>query len=198
MRVEENRLWGWGSLESSDNRSLLLLQNFRYDILGLRLQTQMCIHNGICARYWHPNVTASCQSICYGHQGSPSGSAGKEPACQCRRCKRHGLNPWVRKIPWRKKWQPTPVFLPGKFHGQRSLVGYSPWGGSQGVRCNEVQAHTPFYKTCFKSFPQYLSSQIWLPPWPRHSAFALFIWLFISIKFFFVLPGCKLEILEAV
>ena len=38
------------------------------------------------------------------------------------------FNPWVRKIPWRRKWQPTPVFLPGEFHGQRSLVGYSPWG----------------------------------------------------------------------
>ena len=35
--------------------------------------------------------------------------------------------PWIRKIPWRKKWQPTPVFLPGKFNGQRSLIGYSPW-----------------------------------------------------------------------
>ena len=41
-----------------------------------------------------------------------------------RRCK---FSPWVRKIPWRRKWQPTPVFLPGKFHGQRSLAGYSPW-----------------------------------------------------------------------
>ena len=39
-----------------------------------------------------------------------------------------GFNPWVGKIPWRRKWQPTPVFLPGKVHGQRSLVGYSPWG----------------------------------------------------------------------
>jgi len=38
------------------------------------------------------------------------------------------FNPWVRKIPWREKWQPTPVFLPGESHGQRSLVGYSPWG----------------------------------------------------------------------
>ena len=36
------------------------------------------------------------------------------------------LNPWVRKIPWRKEWLPTPVFLPGEFHGQRSLMGYSP------------------------------------------------------------------------
>ena len=50
---------------------------------------------------------------------------GKEFTCQCKRCR---FDPWVRKIPWRRKWQPTPVFLPGKFHGQRSLVGYNPWG----------------------------------------------------------------------
>ena len=50
---------------------------------------------------------------------------GKEFTCQCRR---HGFNPWSRKIPWRMEWQPTPVFLPGEFHGQRSLAGYSPWG----------------------------------------------------------------------
>jgi len=41
---------------------------------------------------------------------------------------KHGFDLWDRKIPWRRKWQPTPVFLPGKSHGQRSLVGYSPWG----------------------------------------------------------------------
>ena len=45
-----------------------------------------------------------------------------------RRCKRHGFNPWVRKISWRRKWQPTPIFLSGKSPGQRSLAGYSPWG----------------------------------------------------------------------
>ena len=39
-----------------------------------------------------------------------------------------GFDPWVRKIPWSRKWQPTPVFLLGEFHGQRSLAGYSPWG----------------------------------------------------------------------
>ena len=38
---------------------------------------------------------------------------------------RHGFNPWVRKIPWRRGWQPTPVFLPGESHGQKSLVGYT-------------------------------------------------------------------------
>ena len=48
-----------------------------------------------------------------------------EPACQWRRPKRHGFCPWVRKIPWRRKWQCTPVFLPGESHGQRSLAGSS-------------------------------------------------------------------------
>ena len=50
---------------------------------------------------------------------------GKESACQRRRCR---FNPWFRKIPWRRKWQPSPVFLLVKFHGQKSLVGYSLWG----------------------------------------------------------------------
>ena len=61
-------------------------------------------------------------------QGFPGGASGKESACQCRRHKRCGFNPRARKIPWNRKWQPAPVFLPGKFNGQRSLVGYYPWG----------------------------------------------------------------------
>ena len=60
--------------------------------------------------------------------GFPGGASGKEPPCQCRRLKRCGFDPWVRKMPWSRKWQPTPVFLPGIFHGQRSLGIYSPWG----------------------------------------------------------------------
>ena len=56
------------------------------------------------------------------------GSSGKESTCQCRRHRRPRFNPWVRKIPWRRTWQPTPVFFPGESHGQRNLVGYSPWG----------------------------------------------------------------------
>ena len=57
-------------------------------------------------------------------KGLPWWLSGKESACQCRR---PWFNPWVRKIPWRRKWQPTLVFLPGKSHGQRSMAGYSPW-----------------------------------------------------------------------
>ena len=60
------------------------------------------------------------------HEGFPGGAGGKESAYQCRRCKRSKFDPWVRKIPWRRKWLPTPVFLLRKFHGQRSLVGYGP------------------------------------------------------------------------
>jgi len=55
----------------------------------------------------------------------PDDTSGKEPACQCRRCKRQGFSLWVGKIPWRRAWQPIPVFLPGESHGQRSLVGCS-------------------------------------------------------------------------
>ena len=54
--------------------------------------------------------------------------SGKEPACQCRRHKRHGFDPWVGKIPWRRAWQHTPVFWPGESHRQRSLVRCSQWG----------------------------------------------------------------------
>ena len=52
--------------------------------------------------------------------------SGKEPTYQCGGCQRCGFNPRVGKIPWRRAWQPTPVFLPRESHGQRSLVGYSP------------------------------------------------------------------------
>ena len=55
--------------------------------------------------------------------GFPGGSDGV-----CLQRWRPVFNPWVRKIPWRRRWQPTPLFLPGKFHGQRSLEGYSPRG----------------------------------------------------------------------
>ena len=57
--------------------------------------------------------------------GLPWWLSSKEPPCQCRR---HGFDPWVRKMPWRRKCQPTLLSLPGESHGQRSLMGYSPRG----------------------------------------------------------------------
>ena len=75
------------------------------------------------------------ENKCSGHRlrfklssaGLPSWLSGKESTCQCRKRKRCRFNPWVRKIPWSRKLQPTPVFLPGKFHGQRNLEGSSSW-----------------------------------------------------------------------
>ena len=58
----------------------------------------------------------------------PKWLSDQESACQCRRHQTLGFDPWVRKILWRRAWQPTPVFLPGKFHGQKSQAGYSPRG----------------------------------------------------------------------
>ena len=70
-------------------------------------------------------------------QDFPDGASGEECTRQRRRHKRHEFIPWVRKIPRRRKWQPTPVFLPGKSHGQMILAGCSPWGHK---RC--VHSHT--------------------------------------------------------
>ena len=68
--------------------------------------------------------------------GIPGGASGKEPACQCRRLKRQWFNPWVGKIPWRRAWQPTPVFLPRESHGQRRLAGRLQSMGLHRVRHN--------------------------------------------------------------
>ena len=79
---------------------------------------------------------------------------GKESACQCRR---HHSDPWTRKIPWRRKWQSTPVFLPGKSYGQRSLASYSPWDckdSDTAEQLNHTHTHTHKKKhiwgICFK------------------------------------------------
>ena len=60
--------------------------------------------------------------------GFPGDASGKEPTCQCRRHKRRRFDPWVEKLPCRRAWQSTPVFLLGEAHGLRSLAGYSPLG----------------------------------------------------------------------
>ena len=58
--------------------------------------------------------------------GLPRLLSGKESGFHCRRHRRYRFDPWVGKIPWRRKWRPTPVFLPEGSHGQWSLVGYNP------------------------------------------------------------------------
>ena len=75
--------------------------------------------------------------------GFPGGSDCKASACGsiCLQCRTPGFDPWFGKIPWRRKWQPTPVLLPGKFHGPRSLVGCSPWGRQESDTTERLPFH---------------------------------------------------------
>ena len=72
----------------------------------------------------------------------------------CLQCRRPRFNPWVGKISWRRKWQPTPAFLPGKCHGQRSLVGYSPRG------CKELDTTEHTHIHTRKSFTDNVTGQL--------------------------------------
>ena len=95
--------------------------------------------------------------------GFPGGARGKESTYKYRSRKRHSFHPWVRKIPSRKKWQPTPVFLPWKFHGQRRLVGYRVRHGLQSDLTDHTQTHTHMnIDTYFPAQP----STLW---WPREA-----------------------------
>ena len=93
-------------------------------------------------------ASSSCQQymsplyfICIANKSFPGGSVVKESTCQCRRYRIHGFVSWVRKISWRRKWQPTPAFSPGKSHGQRRLAGYSPWGHKESDMTEHTHTH---------------------------------------------------------
>ena len=92
---------------------------------------------------------------------SPGSTSGKEHNCQCRSRKRHRFDPWVGKIPWKRKWQPTQVFSPGESHGQRSLASYSPWGHKE-LDTTEAPQHTfPFYDSALEHWPRIVSTLPW-------------------------------------
>ena len=74
---------------------------------------------------WYTNL--SFNLLLKTELGLPRWCSGKESTCQSERYMRPRFDPWVGKMPWSRKQKPTPVFLPGKFHGQRNLMGYSPW-----------------------------------------------------------------------
>ena len=107
-------VWGaWGGLSWGHKDIVVCDQG------GSFTSMYMCKHSSTCSIHIF---------YCTENWGFPGGANGKELTCQCRRCKRHKLDPWVGKIPWRRTWQPTSAFLPGESHGQKSLAGYSPWG----------------------------------------------------------------------
>ena len=83
-------------------------------------------------KHWHNHCTPIL--------GFPDDTSGKESACQCRRCM---FDSWVRIISWRRAWPPTPILLPGESNGQRSLVGYIPWGRKESDTTEPLSTHTP-------------------------------------------------------
>ena len=128
---------GWGGIPSLENQMLWLdsscLQHVSYNTAvsfpGSEVRQSWVpahlqhLHSGLhCVSYltsWSLNFLFGAMGIflrCH---------SGKESTCQCRRCR---FDPWVGRIPWRREWEPPPVFLPGKSHGRRSLIGCSPRG----------------------------------------------------------------------
>ena len=111
----------------------------------------LCVYVFVCCMYayihaLYPHLFI-CQHICLcvfvcAYVCFPSGASGKELAFQCKRLKRHGFDPWVRKTPSRRVWQPTPVFLAGESHGERSLVGYCPQGHKESDMTEATCTHT--------------------------------------------------------
>ena len=123
----------------------------------------------ITEQYWgailsilSPQLVCLISANCIYNLGFQGGASGKQPTCQCRRCKRHGFNPWVGKITWRTVWQSTPVFLPWEFHGQRNLTGYSPQGCKESDTTKAIQ-HTHLQLLQFLSLPSAVQKD--MPPY---------------------------------
>ena len=89
-----------------------------------------------------------CNGILFNHKKSQILlTSGKEPTCQCRRCKSRGFNPRIGKIPWRRAWQPTPVFLLEKSNRQRKLSGYHTWDHKELDTTEPAHTHTHTHTT---------------------------------------------------
>ena len=80
--------------------------------------------------------------------------------------RRSRFDPWIRKIPWRWEWQPNPVFLPGKSHGQRSLEGYSPWSHKESDTTEHTHTHTHLLNVSVKFVTALLLFDV-LAFWPH-------------------------------
>jgi len=105
------------------------------------------------------NTTTSQNKELTPRWGLPWWLSGKESTCQCKRHSRCRLDSWIRKIPWRRKWQPTPLFLPGKSQGQRRLEDYSPPGCKESGMTEQMSTPQRSHHLWGSWAPAQLSSQ---------------------------------------
>ena len=103
-----------------------------------------CWENPMGSQIRHSWATYTTTTAIMIKEGFPRWCSGEESASQCRRHKRHGFDSWVRKIPWRRKWQPPRIFLLGKSHAQRSLGGCNPWGRKESDMLEWLSTHIIF------------------------------------------------------
>ena len=137
VKLSDRDAWVAKSVENSSARSSFFFFNFYWNVFDLLYYVRFR-----CTTKW-----------CF-----PGGSEGK--ASVCLQCRRPRFNPRVRKIPWRRNWQLTPVLLHGKFHVQRRLVGYSPWDHRVADDWATSLPHIYIY-----SFPDYFSLYIITRHW---------------------------------
>ena len=116
--------------------------------------------------------------------GFPSGTSGTESTCQCRKHKRPGFDPWVRKIPWSRKWQSAPIFLPGQFHKQRSLAGYTPCGYKE----SDATEHDFYLTWFFIWFLSYTCELIQI------FNYIMCCPINTALQLFYIQPGCQIEL----
>ena len=116
--------------------------------LGVRIGARKIFWVGTKMTYFYYLYTHSL--------GFPDGASDRRPACQHRRHKRYGFNPWLRKFPQKRSWKPTPVFFPGEFQGQRSLESYSSQGHKE-LDTTEVTQHVCMHIHSKWDYLQFLS-----------------------------------------
>ena len=102
----------------------ILLPHFkRLSSICLKINTNHVLMICLNRYKWH-SIVQSFNSSLWFRKSFPGGTSSKESSCQCRRHKRSRFDPWAGKMPWRKAWQPKPVFLPGESRGQSCLAGF--------------------------------------------------------------------------
>ena len=146
LSKEVSRHLSWRRQEETRVCSVSVRSNRISDLRGKKLKGSKKARTSqdfLCLGTWMNNDRESRRQSKYGGkvmsaEVNLSLKRLQDIPCQCRR---QGLDPWVKKIPWRRKWQPTPVFSPGESHGQRSLAAFSPWGPRIGHDWATEQAH---------------------------------------------------------